>query len=79
MNQNAIITLADAKYFPMLEELVDSINTHEQSKKNFNVFQMQGCKRQNTNLNLLSYKIWEEMYKRCTQRDKFIIFDTLKL
>ena len=33
MNQNAIITLADAKYFPMLEELVDSINTHEQSKK----------------------------------------------
>jgi hypothetical protein len=33
MNQNAIITLVDAKYFPMLEELVDSINTHEQSKK----------------------------------------------
>ena len=33
MNQNAIITLADAKYFPMLEELVDSINAHEQSKK----------------------------------------------
>ena len=33
MNKNAIITLADAKYFPMLEELVDSINVHEQSKK----------------------------------------------
>ena len=79
MNQNAIITLADAKYFPMLEELVDSINTHEQSKKNFNVFQMQGCKRQNTNLNLLSYKIWEDWRMTGGQRDKLIIFATLKL
>ena len=79
MNQNAIITLADAKYFPMLEELVDSINTHEQSKKNFNVFQMQGCKRQNTNLNLLSYKTWEDQKQTRNQRDKLIIFDTLKL
>jgi hypothetical protein len=32
MKDNAIITLADSNYFEMLEELVDSINSHSQSK-----------------------------------------------
>ena len=32
MKDNAIITLADSNYFVMLEELVDSINSHSQSK-----------------------------------------------
>ena len=32
MKENAIITLADFNYFKMLEELVDSINHHEESK-----------------------------------------------
>ncbi len=32
MNKNAIITLADSNYFPMLEELVDSININPESK-----------------------------------------------
>ena len=44
MNQNAIITLVDAKYFPMLEELVDSINTHEQSKKISMYFRLRAVK-----------------------------------
>ena len=33
MNENTIITLADSNYFEMLEELVDSINVHPESKK----------------------------------------------
>ena len=33
MNENAIITLADSNYFEMLNELVDSINIHSESKK----------------------------------------------
>ena len=33
MNENTIITLADSNYFEMLEELVDSINLHPESKK----------------------------------------------
>jgi len=32
MNKNAIITLADSNYFPMLEQLVDSININPESK-----------------------------------------------
>ncbi|MDA9092183.1 glycosyl transferase [Pelagibacteraceae bacterium] len=32
MKNNAIITLADSNYFEMLEELVDSINKHAESK-----------------------------------------------
>ena len=32
MKNNAIITLADSNYFEMLEELVDSINKHPESK-----------------------------------------------
>tara|TARA_B100000767_G_scaffold270172_1_gene293337 strand:+ start:3463 stop:4374 length:912 start_codon:yes stop_codon:yes gene_type:complete len=32
MKDNAIITLADSNYFEMLDELVDSINSHSQSK-----------------------------------------------
>jgi len=33
MAENAIITLADSNYFEMLNELVDSINKHPESKK----------------------------------------------
>jgi hypothetical protein len=33
MNENTIVTLADSNYFEMLEELVDSINLHPESKK----------------------------------------------
>jgi len=33
MSENAIITLADSNYFEMLNELVDSINKHPESKK----------------------------------------------
>ncbi len=32
MNSNAIVTLADSKYFELLEELIDSIKSHEESK-----------------------------------------------
>ena len=32
MNSNAIITLADSNYFELLQELIDSIKDHEQSK-----------------------------------------------
>ena len=32
MTENTIVTLADANYFEMLEELVDSINKHQESK-----------------------------------------------
>ena len=32
MKENAIVTLADSNYFGMLEELVDSINAHDESK-----------------------------------------------
>jgi len=32
MNENAIITLSDSNYFPMLEQLVDSININPESK-----------------------------------------------
>ena len=32
MNSNAIITLADSNYFELLQELIDSIKAHEQSK-----------------------------------------------
>ena len=32
MKDKAIITLADSNYFEMLEELVDSINIHPESK-----------------------------------------------
>tara|TARA_B100000959_G_scaffold264507_1_gene305084 strand:+ start:1063 stop:1977 length:915 start_codon:yes stop_codon:yes gene_type:complete len=32
MNSNAIVTLADSNYFELLQELIDSIKTHEQSK-----------------------------------------------
>ena len=32
MNSNAIVTLADSKYFELLEELIDSIQSHEESK-----------------------------------------------
>ena len=32
MNKNAIITLSDSNYFPMLEQLVDSININPESK-----------------------------------------------
>ena len=33
MNENAIITLADSNYFHMLNELIDSIHKHPESKK----------------------------------------------
>ena len=33
MNENAIVTLADSNYFEMLNELIDSINVHNQSDK----------------------------------------------
>ena len=33
MKKNAIVSLADANYFPLLEELVDSIKRFEESKK----------------------------------------------
>jgi hypothetical protein len=33
MNKNAIITLADSNYFEMLNELIDSIHKHPESKK----------------------------------------------
>jgi len=33
MNENAIITLADSNYFEMLNELIDSIHKHPESKK----------------------------------------------
>ena len=33
MKENTIISLADANYFELLNELVDSINRFEQSKK----------------------------------------------
>ena len=32
MNSNAIVTLADANYFELLEELINSIKAHEESK-----------------------------------------------
>ena len=32
MNSNAIVTLADSNYFELLNELINSIKTHEQSK-----------------------------------------------
>jgi len=32
MNSNAIVTLADSNYFELLQELIDSIKDHEQSK-----------------------------------------------
>ena len=32
MNTNAIVTLADANYFELLEELINSIQAHEESK-----------------------------------------------
>ena len=32
MNSNAIVTLADSKYFELLEELINSIQSHEESK-----------------------------------------------
>jgi hypothetical protein len=32
MTDKAIVTLADSNYFEMLEELVDSINIHPESK-----------------------------------------------
>ncbi len=32
MNSNAIVTLADSNYFELLQELIDSIKAHEQSK-----------------------------------------------
>ena len=32
MNSNAIITLADSNYFGLLEELINSIKVHEESK-----------------------------------------------
>ena len=32
MNEKTIVTLADSNYFEMLEELVDSINIHPESK-----------------------------------------------
>ena len=35
MNENAIITLSDSNYFPMLEQLVDSININPESKNIF--------------------------------------------
>ena len=33
MKKNVIVSLADANYFPLLDELIDSINRFEQSKK----------------------------------------------
>ena len=33
MNDRTIVTLADSNYFPMLEELIDSIKAHPESKK----------------------------------------------
>ena len=32
MNSNAIVTLADSNYFELLEELINSIQSHEESK-----------------------------------------------
>ena len=32
MTKNTIVTLADSNYFKMLEELIDSINKHQESK-----------------------------------------------
>ena len=32
MTDNTIVTLADSNYFQMLEELVDSVNKHPESK-----------------------------------------------
>ena len=32
MKKNVIVSLADANYFPLLEELVDSIKSFEESK-----------------------------------------------
>ena len=32
MNSNAIVTLADSNYFELLEELINSIQAHEESK-----------------------------------------------
>ena len=32
MTNKTIVTLADSNYFPMLEELIDSINKHPESK-----------------------------------------------
>ena len=32
MNSNVIVTLADSNYFGLLEELINSIKVHEQSK-----------------------------------------------
>ena len=34
MNSNAIVTLADSKYFDLLEELIDSIKSFKESNKN---------------------------------------------
>ena len=33
MTDNTIVTLADSNYFEMLNELIDSINQHPESKK----------------------------------------------
>ena len=32
MKSNAIVTLADSNYFELLEELIDSISAHKESK-----------------------------------------------
>ena len=32
MNSNAIVTLADSNYFELLDELINSIKAHEESK-----------------------------------------------
>ena len=32
MNSNAIVTLADSNYFELLEELINSIKVHDESK-----------------------------------------------
>ena len=32
MNSKAIVTLADSNYFELLNELIDSINKHDDSK-----------------------------------------------
>ena len=33
MKKNTIVSLADANYFPLLNELIDSIKTFEESKE----------------------------------------------
>ena len=37
MNSNAIVTLADSNYFELLNELINSIKIHDQSKKYINM------------------------------------------